>query len=113
MKAKSKKAGRPPASPIDLSQEEVDKMTAGGAGARLVTRRIRASVPSGPLGKISSPAASPVPITRKEMEIIRRKGKPRKRVLAKIAKSTLEKSGPVKSRTLSTRKKNIPDRIKP
>ena len=50
MKAKSKKAGRPPASPIDLSQEEVDKMTAGAAGVRLVTRRIRASVPSGPLG---------------------------------------------------------------
>jgi hypothetical protein len=112
MKAKSKKANRPTASPIDLTQEEVDAMAAGGDAARIVSNRIRAFVPSGSLGKISSPAALPIRITRKEMEIIRRRGKPGKQVVEKIAKSTVEKPIAVKTFSLSKKAKKAPDRDK-
>lgn len=113
MKTKSPKKGIPPMSPIDLTQEEVDEMITRGPGNRSVTSRIRASRSSLPLGKLSSLTTSPAQITRKDMDIIHKKGKPGKQVLAKIAKLTLEKSRAEKSPALSMRSKKNPDRKKP
>ena len=110
MKAKSKKGVHSSTSPIAVTQAEVDEMATGGSGTRVVIRRIRVSVPSGPLGKKTSLKRSPVLITRKEMETIRKKGEPSKKVLAKIAKSNLKKSRSVKGHVSSTASKRIPVR---
>lgn len=94
------------AGPVSVTHEEVEALAKGEPLAKTVVKRLRAAVPSGPLGKLKSAAAAPVPISRSEMAKIRKSGKITKKLRDRLETSSTEAAKPrLRSRRRSEKKK--------